>query len=206
MPTYIRFSEDHSVVVLESFDEIEQRIREAEAARIPLFEVTRADGPKLLVNASQRSEPSRRGRRRMASERADAPAALRWDPRIVAGSDYGNPDPEWPRIDWRRHLRRVELPGAEVNYVEIGEGEPILFVHGISGCWQNWLENLPHFGARPPGDRARPARLRRQPDAVAGRSTCPPTGGCSTTSARSSGSRGRRSSATRWAASSRSRR
>ena len=51
MPTYIRFSEDHSVVVLESFEEIEQRIREAEAAKIPLFEVTRADGPKLLVNA-----------------------------------------------------------------------------------------------------------------------------------------------------------
>jgi uncharacterized protein YlzI (FlbEa/FlbD family) len=52
MPTYIRFSEDHSVVVLESFAEIGQRIRAAEAAAIPLFEVTRADGPRLLVNAS----------------------------------------------------------------------------------------------------------------------------------------------------------
>jgi pimeloyl-ACP methyl ester carboxylesterase len=61
-------------------------------------------------------------------------------------SDYGNPDPEWLEIDWRRHLRRIELPGAEVGYVELGEGEPIVFVHGISGSWQNWLENLPHFG------------------------------------------------------------
>jgi pimeloyl-ACP methyl ester carboxylesterase len=60
--------------------------------------------------------------------------------------DYGNPDPDWLKIDWREHLRRVRLPGAEVNYVEIGEGEPIVFVHGISGSWQNWLENLPHFG------------------------------------------------------------
>jgi pimeloyl-ACP methyl ester carboxylesterase len=60
--------------------------------------------------------------------------------------DYGNPDPEWLRVDWRPHLHRVELPGAEVNYAEIGEGEPIVFVHGISGSWQNWLENLPHFG------------------------------------------------------------
>jgi pimeloyl-ACP methyl ester carboxylesterase len=59
--------------------------------------------------------------------------------------DYGNPDPEWKRIDWRPHLRQVELPGGLVNYVEIGEGEPIVFVHGISGSWQNWLENLPHF-------------------------------------------------------------
>ncbi len=60
--------------------------------------------------------------------------------------DYGNPDPAWLRIDWREHVRRVELPGAEVNYAEIGEGEPIVFIHGISGSWQNWLESLPHFG------------------------------------------------------------
>jgi pimeloyl-ACP methyl ester carboxylesterase len=60
--------------------------------------------------------------------------------------DYGNPDPDWLKIDWRPHLRRLELPGATVNYAEIGEGEPVVFVHGISGSWQNWLENLPHFG------------------------------------------------------------
>jgi pimeloyl-ACP methyl ester carboxylesterase len=60
--------------------------------------------------------------------------------------DYGNPDPHWLKVDWRRHLHRVRLPGGEVNYAEIGEGEPIVFVHGISGSWQNWLENLPHFG------------------------------------------------------------
>ena len=77
---------------------------------------------------------------------ADTRAKARLDPRIVSGADYGNPDPDWPAIDWRRHLHRVELPGASVSYVEIGEGEPVLFVHGISGCWQNWLENLPHFG------------------------------------------------------------
>jgi pimeloyl-ACP methyl ester carboxylesterase len=63
------------------------------------------------------------------------------------GTDYGNPDPEWLKIDWRQHLRRVDLPGApDVNYVEIGEGEPIIFIHGIAGCWRNWLENLPYFG------------------------------------------------------------
>jgi len=62
--------------------------------------------------------------------------------------DYGNPNPEWLEIDWRRRRRRVDLPGAQVNYVEIGEGEPIVFVHGISGSWQNWLENLPHFSRR----------------------------------------------------------
>jgi len=63
----------------------------------------------------------------------------------LPASDYGNPDPEWLGIDWRKHLHRVALPGAEVNYAEIGEGPPILLVHGIGGCWRNWLENLPHL-------------------------------------------------------------
>jgi pimeloyl-ACP methyl ester carboxylesterase len=61
---------------------------------------------------------------------------------------YGNPDPEWLRIDWRRHLRRVDVGGArKVNYVEMGpdSGQAILLVHGLSGAWQNWLENIPHF-------------------------------------------------------------
>ncbi|HEX6782644.1 MAG TPA: alpha/beta hydrolase [Solirubrobacterales bacterium] len=67
---------------------------------------------------------------------------------LFPAADYGDPDPEWLKIDWREHLRRVDLPGAEgVNYVEIGEGEPIVFVHGIAGCWRNFLENLPYFAA-----------------------------------------------------------
>jgi pimeloyl-ACP methyl ester carboxylesterase len=74
------------------------------------------------------------------------PEATARDPSIAAGSDYGNSNPEWQRVQWRQHLHRVALPGADVNYVEIGAGDPILFLHGISGSWQNWLENLPHFG------------------------------------------------------------
>ena len=69
---------------------------------------------------------------------------------MLPGGDYGNPDPRpaWMDVDWRQHLRRVQLPGAEVNYAEIGEGEPIIFIHGLAGCWRNWLETLPHFGER----------------------------------------------------------
>ena len=59
---------------------------------------------------------------------------------------YGDPDPEWLRIDWRRHLKRIEVMDATVNYCEIGEGgTPIVFVHGLGGCWENWLENIPRF-------------------------------------------------------------
>ena len=98
-----------------------------------------------------------------------APTASPPDPTPAEGPDpYGNPDPEWMRVDWRAHLHRIEVPmpgepaptgrpepGGEqptaVNYVELAPsdaaGSTILFVHGLSGSWQNWLENIPHFAS-----------------------------------------------------------
>ncbi len=85
------------------------------------------------------------------------------DPTPADGPDpYGRGagHSEWLEIDWRQHLGQttVSLPGpgegshgapageTRINYVEVGDGpETILFVHGLSGCWQNWLENIPHF-------------------------------------------------------------
>ena len=44
-------------------------------------------------------------------------------------------------VDWRAHRRFVEVDGRRVNVVEIGAGEPaVVFVHGLAGSWQNWLE------------------------------------------------------------------
>jgi pimeloyl-ACP methyl ester carboxylesterase len=63
-----------------------------------------------------------------------------------AGDGYGGTaQPDWREIDWPAHLNQVELDGTPVNYVDIGEGElePIVFVHGLGGQWQNWLENIP---------------------------------------------------------------
>ena len=66
-----------------------------------------------------------------------------------AGDDYGVTDgPDWRSIVWGEHLHRIEVEGTEVNYVDIGEqgsGRPIVFVHGLGGQWQNWLENMPRF-------------------------------------------------------------
>ena len=42
----------------------------------------------------------------------------------------------------------MEIAGRKVNYADLGEQgrhRPILFIHGLSGQWQNWLENIPHF-------------------------------------------------------------
>jgi pimeloyl-ACP methyl ester carboxylesterase len=52
---------------------------------------------------------------------------------------------EWMDIDWQQHLRWVRVEDRWMNLVDIGEGPVVLFVHGLSGCWQNWLENIPHF-------------------------------------------------------------
>ena len=32
-----------------------------------------------------------------------------------------------------------------MNIVDLGEGPVVIFIHGLSGCWQNWLEQLPLF-------------------------------------------------------------
>jgi pimeloyl-ACP methyl ester carboxylesterase len=48
-------------------------------------------------------------------------------------------------VDWREHLRWVRVQDRWMNLVDFGEGPPLIFIHGLSGCWQNWLEQLPHF-------------------------------------------------------------
>jgi len=65
---------------------------------------------------------------------------------LAAADGYGSPGrSEWLDIDWRPHLHSCQIDGARVNYIELGEGPPLVFVHGLAGCWQNWLENIPHF-------------------------------------------------------------
>src|SRR2546430_14852915 len=49
----------------------------------------------------------------------------------------------WLDIDWREHQRWVLVEGQAVNMIELGEGPPIVFVHGLSGSWTNWLEEVP---------------------------------------------------------------
>ena len=71
--------------------------------------------------------------------------AMPWAARF-AGDDYGLPAiPRWRELDWSQHVRRTWIAGRAVNYVDLGGGSrpPAVFVHGLGGNWQNWLENLP---------------------------------------------------------------
>src|SRR5919112_6471921 len=55
--------------------------------------------------------------------------------------------PDWRETDWSRELKRVEVDGTPINYVDVGSGrqEPVVLVHGLGGQWQNWLENIPRL-------------------------------------------------------------
>jgi pimeloyl-ACP methyl ester carboxylesterase len=66
-----------------------------------------------------------------------------------AGSDYGLSDePDWRTLDWRAHLRAVTVDGRRVHLVDVGSGGvAVLFVHGLGGRWQNWIENIPRVAA-----------------------------------------------------------
>jgi pimeloyl-ACP methyl ester carboxylesterase len=72
---------------------------------------------------------------------ADEPARL-----PDAPGDYGPVGRSpWLDLDWREHQRWVTVDGRQVNVIELGSGPPIVFIHGLSGSWQNWLEQLPVF-------------------------------------------------------------
>jgi pimeloyl-ACP methyl ester carboxylesterase len=58
----------------------------------------------------------------------------------------------WLDIDWRAHQRWVQIGGRAMNVIDMGPSADagaaagtIVWIHGLSGSWQNWLENLPHF-------------------------------------------------------------
>jgi pimeloyl-ACP methyl ester carboxylesterase len=56
----------------------------------------------------------------------------------------------WQGIDWRVHQRWIVVDGTPINTIAIGPeraaaAQPLVFVHGLSGSWPNWLEQLPVF-------------------------------------------------------------
>jgi pimeloyl-ACP methyl ester carboxylesterase len=62
---------------------------------------------------------------------------------------YGVPaGPGWREVDWRRHQRWEQVEGRWINLVDIGSGPPVVLIHGLSGSWPNWLENISYLAQR----------------------------------------------------------
>jgi pimeloyl-ACP methyl ester carboxylesterase len=51
-------------------------------------------------------------------------------------------------VNWPRQARTARVGGDRLSYVELGEGDPVLLIHGLGGNWTAWLENLPALARR----------------------------------------------------------
>jgi pimeloyl-ACP methyl ester carboxylesterase len=87
----------------------------------------------------------------MARVKIPPPPARRRDA-VRTDDDYGVSDrPDWRDVEWAAQLETIDVGGVPVNYVDIGEQgdrRPLVFVHGLGGQWQNWLETIPRFAER----------------------------------------------------------
>jgi pimeloyl-ACP methyl ester carboxylesterase len=63
------------------------------------------------------------------------------------GSPAASGTSSWHSIDWRSHQRWELVGGRPVNTIQLGAGPPIVFVHGLSGSWPNWLEQMAAFAS-----------------------------------------------------------
>ena len=70
-----------------------------------------------------------------------------------AGEDYGETaEPSWRNVDWRALLRTHPFGGSDINYIDLipedpaaHDRTPVVFIHGLGGQWQNWIENIPRM-------------------------------------------------------------
>jgi len=54
----------------------------------------------------------------------------------------------WQDRDWSTYIRDATVAGRRLRYVDLGEGTPLVLVHGTGGAWQSWLLNLEALAER----------------------------------------------------------
>ncbi len=45
-------------------------------------------------------------------------------------------------------LNHIQIAGAELSYIDVGEGEPVVFVHGALGDYRTWDQQIEPFAER----------------------------------------------------------
>ena len=61
---------------------------------------------------------------------------------------YGASDePGWRDVELGGHARTLDLAAGTLNFVDAGSGPdaPLVLLHGIGGCWQHWIQNIPRL-------------------------------------------------------------
>ncbi|MFT4523217.1 MAG: pimeloyl-ACP methyl ester carboxylesterase [Bacteroidia bacterium] len=44
--------------------------------------------------------------------------------------------------------KQIVILGNEINYVEAGQGQPMLFLHNGGGFWQSWIKQIEHYASK----------------------------------------------------------
>jgi non-heme chloroperoxidase len=58
------------------------------------------------------------------------------------------PRGEPPRLSLRAHVKTLHVNGTDLHYIEQGEGDPVVFVHGGMADFRSWLPQVPVFAER----------------------------------------------------------
>src|SRR5687768_3153915 len=48
----------------------------------------------------------------------------------------------WQDRDWSPYIHDAAVAGKRLRYLDMGEGAPLVLVHGTGGAWQSWLLNI----------------------------------------------------------------
>ena len=56
-------------------------------------------------------------------------------------------DAGWKAVDWSVHTHQARVRGRRISYTDIGNGRPVILIHGQGGSWQWWMRIMPIVSA-----------------------------------------------------------
>jgi pimeloyl-ACP methyl ester carboxylesterase len=53
-------------------------------------------------------------------------------------------------------VKAILVNGDSINYIDIGKGDPVVFVHGALGDYRTWEAQMDTFAIKPSSDSLQP--------------------------------------------------